>query len=319
MELCEHNAYVKDGLKNEIAFEKRLSNQLKLANRETKSKKSTHDQQVIEKLDTLKSLLDFHSNELAKINLKINQLQTGDLKLSKNELKAIKENSIDKSITKPSLESTSGLNLSNIMQLKDYNYIEWSRSVVSELDRFDLSKFLFNQPILSNPSEIAKDKKVKESILSTISASSRSRISVYNISYSLTKELWSACKHLFYDCFLDRQESNLKYITRKNVRAICEVKAHVNQFKESIIELIAIDMKFDSNILIDLFLNSFSEHLPIFQKMIKQNVDRHNLNFTESLNFASTQASYYLAFKDSNEPTNLEEPNNKKQKKDETI
>lgn len=79
----------------------------------------------------------------------------------------------------------------------------------------------------------------------------------------------------------------------------------MNKFREAVVELIVIDMKFNQHILINLFLNTLSENLPVFHKMVKRHVEAHDLNFIESLDYAASQAYFYMMLKHSNEPTEL--------------
>lgn len=266
------------------------------------------DQQdkVIEKLDLLVKLVDDHTAELSKIKGEMSSIEE---KFVTNNLPNVKKESVEDESTsddESGFKSNEDAIVLRVDKLTDYNYIEWARSVVQELRRMKLKHYLHDSPTdLSNSSEIAKDEAIKKAILSAISSSSKAKIDL--ASCTSTKKLWLIIKHRFFDEFMNRKDFNINYITRKDALAISELKCHVNQFRQSVVELIAIELRFNENILINLFMNTLTKNLPKFRSMIKRYSQIGNLNFTEILDYAASQAHYFLQILHSKEPIELDQ------------
>lgn len=185
----------------------------------------TYSQQVLSKLESLSDQMNSQNNELTRIKSDLSSMEekfaAGNLEAStnyENEIKREQSSWSDRSDS----ESIDEISLSGV-ELIDYNYIEWSRSVTVQLRRMKLHHFLSNQPCLSEPEAISKDKKVKDAILDLISVSAKAKINVH--AYTFTKQLWTIIKLIFYDEYVRKTDVNLSYITRKNVRAISEVSS----------------------------------------------------------------------------------------------
>lgn len=255
--------------------------------------------QVLNKLSEIDNLLTNQMKEMENIKNRFDKFENKILKSCSETVESIDQANVNPELELPSIivNPNGEFNL-EVEQLNEYNYSTWSKSIEVKLKKYNLHIFLFNLP---KDNEVAKkcDQKVKDLILSTISLSYKSVINQNK--YQFSKNLWDLIKRLFFDVYTERRDSNLNYITRSNVKKIHEVKNHITQFRTAANELKAIDLKFDENVLIELFLNTLANELTLFHSMIRQHVREFGFDYKKALNFAAAQSYYLLQIQHSGE------------------
>ena len=178
-------------------------------------------------------------------------------------------------------------------KLSDYNYTKWAKSIWSQLESAKLHIFLRHVPKQVERA-INLDRKIQESIRSTITPKAAARINLNSFQY--TKNLWDNLREHFHENLLNRIESNITFLTRTDVETLGEVDSHVNRFRTAVLELAAVDYEIGENVLIELLLSSLPKEPLSFRVNMRNQIRGLSLDYERSLKHVSVQALFCIQF-----------------------